>query len=75
MPSRLGISKRIKSFDIGSKVVILPKGNFRNIPHPRYRGRVAKVMEKRGDSYVVEIDVSKSMKKTLVVPQIHLNKF
>ena len=75
MPSKLGISKRIKNLEIGSKVVILPKGNFRNIPHPRYRGRVATVVARRGDSYVVEMMVSKSMKRTLVVPQIHLDRF
>ncbi len=74
MPSRLGISKKIKHFENGDSVVIMPKGNFRNIPHPRYRGRIATVVEKRGDSYVVEIMVSKSMKRTLIVPQIHLNR-
>ncbi|MCL5428078.1 MAG: hypothetical protein M1321_02755 [Candidatus Marsarchaeota archaeon] len=73
-PSSLGISRRIKRFEKGDRVVVIPKGNFRNIPHPRYRGRIATVVEKRGDSYVVEMMVSKSMKRTLVVPQMHLNK-
>ncbi len=75
MPSTLGISKKIKKFDIGSKVVIMPKGNFRNIPHPRYRGRVATVVEKRGDAYVVEMKISSSIMRRIIVPQIHLNKF
>jgi large subunit ribosomal protein L21e len=75
MPSRLGISKKIKQFAIGSKVVILPKGNFRNIPHPRYRGRVGTVIAKRGEAYVVEMKISKSIRRSIIVPQIHLNRF
>ena len=75
MPSRMGISKRIKRLEIGSKVVIMPKGNFRNIPHPRYKGRVGTVLERRGDAYVIEIYVSKSTKRTLIVPQLHLERF
>ncbi|MDE1823583.1 MAG: 50S ribosomal protein L21e [Candidatus Micrarchaeota archaeon] len=73
-PSRLGISKLLKSFAIGSRVLIMPKGNFNNIPHPRYRGRVGTVVEKRGGAYVVEVHTSKSTIRKLVVPQMHLDK-
>ncbi len=73
-PSKLSISKIIKNFEIGEKVIIVPKGNFKNIPHPRYRGKTGVVTEKRGDSYVVELYVSKTMKRTLIVPQLHLEK-
>ncbi|MGC8479719.1 MAG: hypothetical protein ACP5M9_03570 [Candidatus Micrarchaeia archaeon] len=74
-PSTLGITKLIKNLEIGSKVVISQKSNFRNIPHPRYKGRIGTVIERRGDSYVVEFPVSKSIKRKLVVPQMHLEKF
>lgn len=73
-PSRLGITKIIKSFNVGDKVVIVQKGNFRNIPHPRYRGKVGTVIEKRGSSYVVEVPVSSSTKRRIIVPQMHLEK-
>lgn len=73
-PSKLSIKRLMKSFEPGSKVVIAPKGNFKNIPHPRYRGRVGKVVEARGDAYVVEMHVSKSKKRTLIVPQMYLEK-
>lgn len=73
-PSKLGITKLIKHFSINDKVVISPKGNFRNIPHPRYRGRVGIVTEKRGDAYVVKINTSKSTVRMLIVPQMHLEK-
>lgn len=73
-PSQMGISKMIKDFPDGSKVVVMPRSTFRNIPHPRYRGRIATVVEKRGDAYVVEMELSKSTKRRITVPQMHLQK-
>ncbi|MDE1768190.1 MAG: 50S ribosomal protein L21e [Candidatus Micrarchaeota archaeon] len=73
-PSGLGLTRLIKDFNINDKVVIIPKGNLRNIPHPRYKGRVGIVTEKRGDSYVVEVATSKSLTRKIIVPQMHLEK-
>jgi len=73
-PSKLGITALIKNFKEGDKVVIMPKSNMRNIPHPRYKGRVGIVTERRGDAYLVEFYVSKSMKRHILVPQMHLDK-
>lgn len=73
-PSQMGITKMIKSFENGTRVIIKPTGTFKNIPHPRYRGKTATVVEKRGDAYVVEMNVSKSTKRRLIVPQMHLVK-
>ncbi len=73
-PSKLGISKLIKDFKVGDKVIIVQKGNFRDIPHPRYRGKVGTVLEKRGSAYVVEVDMSRSTKRKIIVPQRHLEK-
>ena len=74
IPSKLGISKIIKQFNIGDKVVISPKGNVKDIPHPRYRGRVGIVVEKRGGAYVVEVKLSPRITRILIVPQLHLEK-
>ena len=73
-PSKLGLTQLIKNFKVGDRVSIVPKGNFRDIPHPRYRGRVGEVIEKRGDSYVVKVSVSKSTIRKIIVPQRHLDK-
>jgi len=73
MPSRLAVSSIIKSFNIGDKVAIVPKSNFKNIPHPRYKGRIGTIIEKRGNSYVVELKMFKATKK-LIVPVMHLDK-
>lgn len=72
-PSQLSVRAVIKSFDIGDKVAIVPKGNPRNVPHHRYRGAIGTVTGKRGLSYIVEVKAIKS-KRTLIVPAIHLEK-
>ncbi len=72
--SRMGITGLIKEFKIDDRVVILPKGNFKNIPHPRYKGRVGRVIEKRGAAYVVEVETSRSKSAKIIVPQVHLEK-
>ncbi len=72
-PSELSVKERIKSFAEGDTVAIVPKGNQKNIPHPRYRGKVGKVLERRGSAYVVELKIMNSRKR-LTVPALHLNK-
>jgi large subunit ribosomal protein L21e len=73
-PGKLGISKLIKDFKSGDKVAIVPKGNFRDIPHPRYRGRIGTVIAKRGMAYVVELELSRRTKRTLIVNRRHLER-
>ncbi len=73
-PSKLSISQMLKQFSVGDKVAIVPKGNFQDIPHPRYRGRVGTVMGRQGSAYVVELQVSNKTRRTLVVNQRHLEK-
>lgn len=73
-PGRLGIGKLLKHFDVGDKVAIVPKGNFKDIPHPRYRGRVGTVTGRQGSAYVVEFMVSSRTKRKLIVSQRHLEK-
>jgi large subunit ribosomal protein L21e len=73
-PSKLGITKLIKDFNVNDRVLILPKSNFANIPHPRYRGRIGVVIGRQGASYIVKINTSKSSVRKLIVPQMHLEK-
>ncbi len=72
-PSSLGVRAFIKDFKVGDRVAIVPKGNFRNIPHPRYRGKTALVIAKRGSAYVVTVKAM-TAQRTLIVPAIHLEK-
>ena len=73
-PGKLTISALLKDFKAGDKVTIIQKGNFKDIPHPRYKGRVGTVVEKRGGAYVVKIGLSKRTTRTLIVNQRHLDR-
>lgn len=72
-PGKLAIGALLKNFKEGDRVTIVPKGNFKDIPHPRYRGKVGVVVEKRGGAYVVKFNVSKRTVRTLIVNQRHLD--
>ena len=72
-PSTLSVHESIKGFAPGDTVAIVPKGSVKNIPHPRYKGKVGKVIEKRGSAYVVELKIMSATKR-LVVPVLHLKK-
>ncbi len=72
--STLGLSKLINKFEIGDKVVIAPHGNFSNIPHPRYKGRIGTVVGSRGSAYVVKVTASGPDKITLIVRQEYLSR-
>ncbi|MDO8554104.1 MAG: 50S ribosomal protein L21e [Candidatus Micrarchaeota archaeon] len=65
------ISKLVKSFEIGNKVIIHPRAYQRGVPALRYINKQGIIIEKRGECYVVEI---KDMNKTkyLVSHPVHL---
>ncbi|MCL4389320.1 hypothetical protein M1397_01760 [Candidatus Marsarchaeota archaeon] len=72
-PSQVATSSLIKSFDVGDRVAIVPKGNVYNAPHPRYRGRTGTIMGKRGSAYMIRVRIM-SADRTLIVPSLHLEK-
>ncbi len=72
-PSLLSIDSAIKEFSSGDRVAIVPKGAFRDIPHPRYRGKIGTVIGRRGSAYVVRVR-NMGATRTLVVPVRHLEK-
>jgi large subunit ribosomal protein L21e len=72
-PSKTSIREIIKTFQPGDKVAIIPKANAKNNPHPRYKGRIAAVIEKRGSAYVVELKMLNATKR-ITVPGLYLKK-
>lgn len=67
------ISKLVRSFKIGSRVIITPRSYMRGIPSLRYVNREGIVVETRGECYVVEIrDGNK--KKQLIAHPVHLEE-
>ena len=41
-------TEALEDYEVGDKVAIIPKGSVKNIPHPRYKGRIGVIKEKRG---------------------------
>ena len=66
-------SEIVRKFAIGANVQLVPKGEFPDFPHTRYSGRVGKITEKRGNSYIVEVKDGGLIKKFIVSP-VHLRE-
>ena len=67
----LTVAKMVNSFDVGSKVVITNKSYQKGLPALRYNGKHGLIIEKRGSSYVVQINDG-GKKKTLISHPVHL---
>ncbi len=70
---RLRVSELVKTFELGDDVVINPKCYREGLPHLRYLNKHGRIVEKRGDSYVVEIKDG-NMKKKIIAHPVHLSK-
>ncbi|MCL4380991.1 MAG: hypothetical protein M1331_02685 [Candidatus Marsarchaeota archaeon] len=65
------VDASIMEYSIGDMVAVVPGANAKNIPHPRYKGKIGEIVEKRGSSYLVKLKIMNAT-KTLVVPPLHL---
>lgn len=67
---RPSITKFLQEFRKGQKVIILPEpSSHRGMPHPRFKGKTGKIIEKRGRSYLVEILDGNKVKKIIARPE------
>jgi len=70
---RPAITKFLQEFKEGQGVVIaLEPSSHKGMPHPRFKGKVGKIVGKRGNSYIVELFDGGSSKKVISRPE-HLN--
>ena len=68
--SRATITKFLQEFEVGQKVAIdLESSSQKGMPHPRYQGRIGKVIGKRGKSYIIEVVDGKKIKKIISRPE------
>jgi len=65
------VSSLVRTFNIGDKVIINPRANWVGMPHLRFTGKHAIVVEKRGKSYVVELG-DYNQKKRVIAGPVHL---
>jgi len=68
---RASVSQLVRTFRKGDMVIITPKAHRAGLPHLRYANRNGIVVEKRGESYVVEVGDYNTTKKIVVGP-VHL---
>ena len=66
-------SEMIQEYAIGTKVQVVPRGEFEDFPHMRYAGRVGIVTQRKRNSYVVEIKEGGKIKKMIASP-VHFKK-
>ncbi|RLG16598.1 50S ribosomal protein L21e [Candidatus Pacearchaeota archaeon] len=68
-----GITKYLRTFEIGEKVLIKIDSSSQNYPHPRYHGLIGEIKENRGRGYVVSVKSGNSQKQIILTPE-HLRK-
>ncbi|MBU5537253.1 MAG: 50S ribosomal protein L21e [Candidatus Aenigmatarchaeota archaeon] len=67
---RPAITKFLQKFEIGQKVAIEPEpSSQKGMPYPKFKGSVGKVIGRRGNSYIVEINVGDSRKLIISRPE------
>ena len=65
------VSSQVRTFDVGTKVVIVQKSTSKGQPHMRYNGKHGTITKKQGMCYVVEIKDG-GLTKKLISNSIHL---
>ena len=67
------VEKYIKEFKAENKVIIKQEpASQKGMPHPRFKGKVGVIKEKRGSAYVVKIKVGKNKYKDVIARPEHL---
>lgn len=69
----LTVSKQVRTFEIGAKVIISQRAVSKGQPHMRCNGMHGRIVGKQGNSYIVEINVGGRKKHPIVSP-IHLKE-
>ena len=67
---RPAITKFLKEFKKDQRVVILQEpSSHKGMPHPRFKGKMGKIIGRRGKSYIVEIIDENKVKKIISKPE------
>lgn len=69
------LSKLLHQYQPGSRVVIKIEPSVqKGMPHKRYHGKVGKIIEGRGRSYIVSVTQGNSVRKIIARPE-HLEPY
>jgi len=67
---RPAITKFLQEFRKNQKVTIVQEpASQKGMPHPRFKGEFGRIIEKRGNSYVIEIKDGNKTKKIISRPE------
>jgi large subunit ribosomal protein L21e len=67
---KLRLSKLLYEYQPGSQVVIrIDSSVHKGMPHRRFHGRVATIINKRGRSYVLSVSQGDAVKEIIVRPE------
>ncbi len=69
--SRVTVAQRVRTYNIGDKVIVNPKSHTKGMPHLRYAGRHGQIVKAQGKAYVVRV-TDGGKKKDLIAGAIHL---
>lgn len=70
---KLRISARLAKFEDDERVSIKIDPRHQNIPHPRFNGRIGKIVGSQGRAYYVKFNDGDKEKTVLVTPE-HLKR-
>ncbi len=70
---KITVGDMVRKLAVGDRVQLVASSRFEDFPAPRYSGRVGKVVELRGNAYVVELQ-DNSVTKRFVTRGVHLKK-
>jgi large subunit ribosomal protein L21e len=71
---RVSVNRYIKNFSIGERIVVNIESSSASIPFKRFQGLSGKVIEKRGNAFLVEIYDGNKLKTIMVKPE-HLKNY
>ncbi|MFH0848332.1 MAG: 50S ribosomal protein L21e [archaeon] len=72
---KIGLSRLLISYNPGDRVCIkIDPAVHKGMPHKRFHGRVGKISEKRGRSYVVDVPLGSRMAQVIARPE-HIQSF
>lgn len=64
------ITKFLQEFKLGQNVIVeLEPSSHKGMPYSRFKGKVGKIVEKRGKSYVVHVYEGKKLKTVISRPE------
>lgn len=68
--AKFKVTPYLQEFKPGDRVVIkINPSSHRGLPHPRFKGSVGEVINKRGKGYIVRVRIGNKVKEVITKPE------